>query len=147
DALPITGLDAPAFPVGFDHPAPSAPPAPPLHASGVSPAYNPWAPPPQGDINLPGVDSPFAATETTQGVVLEERAVTSSRVSKVEIALWVCLTLLSLTVICHRNDVFRHWFGANLYSLLEAQLIGRPDIDTVAGVRALLAETGASSER
>lgn len=116
-----------------------------LDSSGVSPAYNPWAPPAQDTSAFANVAAPFAATETTQGVVLEERPLGSPRVSKAEIALWACLGLVSLTIICHRNDVFRNWFGANPYSLLEAQLIGRPDIDTVAGVRALLSETGAAA--
>jgi hypothetical protein len=117
----------------------------------VSPGtYNPWAAPlPSGMPNAAG--SPFAATDTTQGLVLEERPVTAARVSKSELAFWTFAVLLAGAVICHRNGMLRQWFGAtphSSYARLEAQLLGKPSIETVAGVRAYLAEIdfGAASK-
>lgn len=146
---PATGhVAAPAFPVGLDYPMPSSQP---LHQNAeygpaaqahVSPSnYNPWAAPQHGGAGV--VPSAFGATDTTQGLVLEERPATAARVSKAELALWTLALLLAGSVICHRNGMLRQWFGApphSSYALFEAQVLGKPSIETVAGVRAYLSE-------
>lgn len=87
--------------------------------------------------------SPFIATDTTQGLVLEDRPAPAARIAKGEIALWTLLALLGATVICHRNGMLRQWFGASphsSYAQFETQMVGKPSLETVAGVRAFLSE-------
>lgn len=122
----------------------------PFSAPGpVAPAYvspaapNPWAAP--VPINPMASASPFIATDTTQGLVLEDRPAPAARLAKSEVALWALLVLLGATVICHRNGMLRQWFGASpqsSYAQFEAQMVGKPSLETVAGVRAFLSELG-----
>jgi len=107
--------------------------------------YNPWAAPLDSNSVGSGASAAFLATDTTQGLVLEERPLPASRISKGEIAFWAFAVLLASTVTCHRNGVLRQWFGANSYALLEAQVLGKPGIDTVAGVQAYLTEFGGAT--
>lgn len=133
------GQSAPAFPVGFgappaQHPIPGG--AGPVHVSPME--ANPWAPPsPSGGLPFSG------ATDTTQGLVLEERPLPSARLSKSELAFWAFSVIVALAIICHRNGTLRQWFGPSshsAYALFEIQVLGKPSIETVAGVRAFLRE-------
>lgn len=53
-------------------------------------------------------------------------------------------------VVLQRNGLTREWFGPSphsAYARFEANLVGQPGVDTVAGVKALLKELSANSHR
>lgn len=151
-ALPASSAPPPTFASAAHAPlAASAPPAASYGFPGapaVSPfPHNPWAPPPQSAV----VQSWPLATETTQGLVLEERPLPKvNRLSKGELMLWVVASLMACVIVLQRNGNLAQWFGAapgSSYARLESQLFGAPGLDTVAGVRALVAELDAKSPR
>jgi hypothetical protein len=82
------------------------------------------------------------AMDTTRGLVLEGSApVHRARPSKVELGFWVFAVCVASTIVLHRNGVLGEWLAARGYALMQAQLLGKPSINTVAGVKAFLAET------
>ncbi len=143
-------LTAPAQPLVFPLEMPAGVPAPEIPYSPAVPyspapqAPKPWAAPAANVPLVPSWSATPGTTDTTRGVVLEERLATSSRPSKAELSFWALVIFSASTIVLHRNGTFRHWFGDHGYTLMEAQVLGKPSLDTVAGVRAFLSETSPS---
>lgn len=107
---------------------------PPQPLPGVN---NPWSPP--GD---PFHVSASTAVDTTQGLVLEGTGPAPRvRLSKVELAFWIFTVVVASTIVLHRNGVLGEWFASRGYALMQVQLLGKPSLETVAGVKSFLAET------
>lgn len=109
----------------------------------LPPVTDPWTAPPAAIEPPPQVHTyPTVAEATAEPLILEQpRFKGSSRPSALEISFWALTLLVAGSVVLHRNGTLRSWFGNYGYTLMEVQVLGEPSINTVAGVKALLAET------
>lgn len=135
-------------------------PAPPMQqalAPLASPQFAPAAPANPASLynalgfsNPPQEAAPFAVDSNpfaVRPVVVPAR---SGGVSWAEVTILALATLLSAFIVLQRNGLTREWFGPNSqssYARLETTLFGQPDINTVAGVKALLKELSTEGGR
>lgn len=110
----------------------------------LPPVTDPWTAPAPATFEPPVpayAPSPAAPAPPQPLLVEEPRFRGASRPSALEIGFWALTLLIASSVVLHRNGTFQSWFGKYGYTLMEVQVLGKPSLNTVAGVKAFLAET------